>query len=98
MVPNARGGTCGASAAHRSMRAVNGMTFPDSEFEATEPIDRAVELAVRFGGIGGDHHKAWVIDQMVRVLTGPMYETVVREACDGEDGPNTYDWDVGITP
>lgn len=30
----------------------------------------AIEYAVRFGGIVGDHHKAWVIDQMVRALTG----------------------------
>lgn len=30
----------------------------------------AMEIAVRFGGVGGDHHKAWVIDQMVRALCG----------------------------
>ncbi len=33
-------------------------------------IERALKLAIRFGGIDGDHHKAWVIDQMVRELTG----------------------------
>lgn len=63
-----------------------------------ERIEAAIELAVRFGGIDGDHHKAWVIDQMVRVLAGDEYEKVVKEACDGEDGPNTYDWDCGIPP
>lgn len=26
------------------------------------------------------------------------YTELVREARDGEDGPNTYDWDVGIPP
>jgi hypothetical protein len=55
-----------------------------NEFEATDPIERALELAVRFGGIDGSHHKAWVIDQMVRVLTGHKYEEFVREACDDE--------------
>jgi hypothetical protein len=31
--------------------------------------DAAIDLAVQYGGIDGDHHKAWVIDQMVRELT-----------------------------
>jgi len=61
-------------------------------------VEKAIELAVRFGGIDGDHHKSWVIDQMVRVLAGPGYDELVKEACDGEDGPNTYDWDIGIPP
>ena len=61
-------------------------------------ISNAIELAVRYGGIDGSHHKTWVIDQMVRVLAGENYERIVREACDGENGPDTYDWDVGIAP
>jgi hypothetical protein len=35
-----------------------------------ERIGLALDYAVKFGGIDGDHHKAWVIDQMVRALTG----------------------------
>lgn len=34
-----------------------------------ERIAKALEIA-RYGNIGGAHHKAWVIDQMVRALTG----------------------------
>jgi hypothetical protein len=60
--------------------------------------EKALELAVRFGGIDGEHHKAWVIDQMVRVLAGDGYEQLVAEAKAGEDGPETYDWDEGIAP
>jgi len=26
------------------------------------------------------------------------YKTFIKEACDGEDGPDTYDWDTGIAP
>jgi hypothetical protein len=63
-----------------------------------ERIEKAIELAVEYGGIDGDHHKAWVIDQMVRVLTGDQYEQVVAEAREGEDGPQTYGWNVGIAP
>lgn len=61
-------------------------------------VDRAVEIAVRYGGFDGAHHKAWAIDQMVRALTGDRYEQVVAEARAGEDGPETYEWDVGIAP
>lgn len=61
-------------------------------------IQDAIDIAVQYGGIDGDHHKAWVIDQMVRILAGDRYEQVVRDACDGEDGPDTYSWEVGIPP
>ena len=63
-----------------------------------DKINEAIEMAVRFGGIDGDHHKAWVIDQMVRILAGDTYDQVVTDAKAGEDGPETYDWDVGIAP
>lgn len=61
-------------------------------------IEKALDLAVRYGQIDGAHHKTWVIDQMVRILAGDGYEQLVKDACDGEDGPKTYGWDVGIPP
>lgn len=87
-----------------------------------ERIEFALDIAVRYGGIDGDHHKAWVIDQMVRALTGcpsvprratyvngepyeysvqgesDEYLKLVADAKNGEDGPETYDWNVGIAP
>ena len=63
-----------------------------------EKIQAAIDLAVKYGGNDGAHHKDWVIDQMVRVLAGEKYEEIVREACDGEDGADTYSWEVGIAP
>lgn len=66
--------------------------------DSEQKIATAIDLAVRYGGIDGDHHKAWVIDQMVRALGGERYAGIVRDACNGEDGPNTYEWDVGIPP
>ena len=87
-----------------------------------EQVKSALEIAMRYGGVDGDHHKAWVIDQMVRSLTGcpivtmtneagangpfeyqglgesDQYREWVRAACDGEDGPNTYDLNIGIAP
>jgi hypothetical protein len=61
-------------------------------------IEEAIEIAVRFGGIDGDHHLKWVIDQMVRSLAGELYPVIVADAKAGEDGPDTYSWDEGIAP
>jgi hypothetical protein len=41
-------------------------------------ILKAVCLAIRYGQIDGAHHKAWVIDQMVRVLLGDRYDEGYR--------------------
>lgn len=60
--------------------------------------EAALEIALRYGGIDGAHHKTWVIDQMVRALTGSKYAAWVAHACDGKDGPATYNWDEGIPP
>ena len=63
-----------------------------------ETINKAIELAVEFGGFDGAHHKDWVIDQMIRILAGDGYEQLVKEACHGENGPDTYTWEEGIAP
>ena len=39
-----------------------------------------------------------MIDQMVRVLLGVEYDAWVAEHNAGEDGPQTYRWDIGIAP
>jgi len=65
---------------------------------APQRIQEAIDLAVKYGGIDGDHHKAWVIDQMVRTLAVDQYDKVVADACAGEDGPDTFDWNVGTPP
>lgn len=63
-----------------------------------ERIAIALDVIERFGGIDGEHHKTWVLDQVVRALTGERYGAWVTEHCAGEDGPNTYAWDIGIPP
>lgn len=47
----------------------------------------ALDLAVRYGQVDGDHHKAWVIDQVVRLLAAHDYESIID-----------MDWDIGIAP
>lgn len=66
--------------------------------EQKKRIDKALFVAIEHGGTDGDHHKAWVIDQMVRALAGKDYEHIVALAKMGQDGPDTYEWDEGIPP
>jgi hypothetical protein len=64
-----------------------------------EKIEKAIDLAVEYGGIDGAHHKMWVIDQIIQILAGEeRYNQIVADSCSGEDGPNTYEWDEGIAP
>lgn len=67
---------------------------------AEERIKRALRVAWSFGTIGGDHHKMWVIDQMVRELCGNEEEykkwVDVYEAPVGYE--DCYEWDTGIAP
>lgn len=76
-----------------------------------ERIDNALKIATDFGQTDGAHHKMWVIDRIVRALTGcqengrtgdlepsPEYERWIEEYKDGEIGPETYPWDEGIAP
>ena len=59
---------------------------------------KALEIIEQYGGIDGAHHKQWVLDQVVRALTGKWYNAWVVAMKDGEDGPDSYDWDTGIAP
>lgn len=61
-------------------------------------IAKAIAMIERYGGIDGAHHKAWVIDQVARILTAPDYPAWVKRMTDGEDGQYTYEWDEGIAP
>ena len=58
----------------------------------------ALGLINRYGGIDGAHHKQWLLDQVVRRLTESRYDDWVKAHKQGEDGPDTYDWDEGISP
>lgn len=78
--------------------------------EAPERIRKALEYA-QVGLFDGAHHKQWVIDQMVRALTGcPMVEETAKDQSyvyqvQGESEHYQAwvraldtDWDTGIGP
>lgn len=46
-------------------------------------IENALRYASNFGGIDGGHHKQWVIDQMVRALTGCPMVAISAKDCNG---------------
>ena len=71
---------------------------PNAASNLSERVAKALEIAVEYGGIDGAHHKTWVIDQIVRTLACERYDEFVKQACDGEDGPDTYEWDTGVAP
>lgn len=64
----------------------------------TERVQLALEEIGNYGQADGSHHKAHVIDQVVRILTGEGYDAWIAAYRDGEDGPDTYSWDEGIAP
>lgn len=58
----------------------------------------ALTCAKNYGQIDGGHHKMWVIDQMCHHILGDDYDAFVASYENGEDGPQTYEWNTGITP
>lgn len=67
-----------------------------------EKIEKALEIAWRYGQIDGDRHKMWVIDQMVKALCGN--EKKYKDWVEAYETPLTnniydyYEWDTGIAP
>lgn len=46
------------------------------------PAGWALEYIEKYGGIDGEHHKAWVIDQVTRILKGGEIEVKVATFTD----------------
>lgn len=54
--------------------------------------DWALEYMLRYGGIDGEHHKTWVIDQSIRILKGtPIILTLAK----WDDGNEEYRFITG---
>lgn len=67
--------------------------------DLNKKITGAMIMAEEFGSIDGADHKAWVIDQMIRCLTGDYYEGWVTQVCSGPERESAlYQCNVGIAP
>jgi hypothetical protein len=62
-----------------------------------ERIDAAVALALQYGQIDGSHHKTWVIDQMLRILSEHYDDMIMGYETEDEAGC-FFSWDTGIAP
>lgn len=63
-----------------------------------DDAEAALRCLLGYGQVDGAHHKQWVIDQAVRRLAGAYYDDLIAAYQDGEDGPETYEWDQGVAP
>ena len=61
-------------------------------------MNEATGIIAKYGSIDGVHHKKWVIDAVARCLLGNEYHAWVADIKNGEDGPDTYPYDEGISP
>lgn len=66
--------------------------------EAVSKINNATDIAFRHGQNDGAHHKAWVIDQIIRALLKEDYATWITNYKLDEGDPEAYEWDEGIAP
>lgn len=62
-------------------------------------VEKALDFGISYGQIDGDHHKMWVIDQMLRALTGCNDQGESDLYLELTDGGEDYGpWDTGIAP
>jgi hypothetical protein len=62
--------------------------------EELRRLQTAIKLIVEIGNIDGAWHKQWLLDQIVRILSGAAYEVVVSRI----EKQTRSDWDTGIAP
>lgn len=63
-----------------------------------EKNNNVLVLIFEYGQTDGEHHKAWVIDQIVRIITENNYDKWVQHYEYDEETDENYFWDVGIAP
>lgn len=61
-------------------------------------VQHALTIAYSCGQVYKNEQKAWVIDQMVRALTGPDYDKWVREFNEPTNGDPSNLWETGVAP
>ena len=80
-------------------RAIEDLIKLEKERQADkEKINNVLGLIFQYGQIDGEHHKTWVIDQIVRILTENDYDKWVQHYEYDEETGEDYTWDTGIAP
>lgn len=89
-----------ARTALKSLESLHEQTMAVASASNTQKavmISEALALILKYGGIDGAHHKQWLIDQILRALTGDGYNKWLSDYEVDENG-DTYTWDEGIAP
>lgn len=60
----------------------------------TIDVDKVKDVLWNYSQIDGEHHKAWCLDQIARIVYGDKYNEFVAEYEESGD----YEWDFGIAP
>ena len=60
------------------------MAQADTPYAAYTASDWDMEFTERYGQIDGGHHKAWVLDQVARILKGTPVQFRLAKWSDGE--------------
>lgn len=58
----------------------------------------ALMIAAKYGTVEGEYHKSWVLDQIIRSLTGKQYEKFIEKARELSKDPDNAVWDEGTVP
>jgi len=80
---------CGCELQEKRIPDGYGGAFANQEDLLRMRIDAAMDVATENGFIDGQHHKQWVIDQMLRALCDDDYDQLF-----GSD----ENWDKGTAP
>lgn len=60
--------------------------------------NKAIGIAEQYAQIDGEHHKMWVIDQMLRELLGNSYDAWLEDYNQYSEENDYAKWDCGIAP
>ncbi len=65
----------------------------------SERIADALAIACQYAQMPGENHRLWVIDQMVRALTGTEYpHWVLVATMDANGNEGAFVWQTGTPP
>jgi len=64
-------------------------------FASFTPTDWAMKWIAMYGGIDGEHHKTWVLDQVARILLGAKVDV---EEARWENGHSEYRYSLAEPP
>jgi hypothetical protein len=64
----------------------------------THKEEKILELIQMYGGCEEAHHKQWVLDQIVHIITGAGYGVWIKQYECGECENEIHEWDIGVAP